>query len=249
MFFKCPFSRLLTLLLIAMLLLTLPAFAQWSDTSRSNLSILTSGDRGSQANAIAGVLHLDAVNNLDAFAAVYASRVNSDGETLSENGIARVEGGWGNDTVGVYGYAAAESNLEKATRSVRWGYYGRWFATENISVGAGNWAKNQADIEDVLGTDATAGASDGVSFGWELNINLELENFRTQLKLLPELTGKYIEAQLRPSYSASLGKFGDGEGIEVAWTINGLVDYISDADARGVEPLQWSYTAGINLLF
>ena len=95
----------------------------------------------------------------------------------------------------------------------------------------------------------TAGASDGVSFGWELNINLDLENFRTQFKLMPELTGKYVEAQLRPSYSAALGTFGDGEGVEVAWTLNGLVDYISDAETRGVSPLQWSYTAGINLLF
>ena len=243
----------LRILLIAILMvftfLLMPAFAQWSDTSRSNLSILTSGDRGSQTNAVAGVLHIDDVNNLDAYAAVYGSRVNLEGETLSETALARVEGGWGNDTVGVYGYAAAESNLEKATRSLRWGYYGRWFATENISVGAGNWAKSQADIENVLGEGATAGASDGVSFGWELNINLDLENFRTQLKLLPELTGKYLEAQLRPSYSASLGMFGDGEGVEVAWTLNGLVDYISDADSRGVEPLQWSYTAGINLLF
>ena len=246
MIFK--FSRLLMLILITTLMVS-PAFAQWSDTSRSSLSILTSGDRGSQANAITGILHVDAVNNLDAFTAVYASRVSAGGETLSENLLARVEGGWGNDAVGIYGYAAAESNKEKATRSVRWGYYGRWFATENISVGAGNWAKNQADIEDVLGDGAGAGASDGVSFGWELNINLELENFRTQLKLLPELTGKYVEAQLRPSYSASLGTIGGGEGIEVAWTINGLVDYISDASVRGVEPLQWSYTAGINFLF
>ena len=236
-------------LLIAILLVS-PAVAQWSDTSRSNLSILTSGDRGSQANAVAGVLHIDAINNLDGYAAIYASRVNSDGDTLSETLNARLEGGWGNpDTLGIYGYAAAESNLEKATRSIRWGYYGRWFATENISVGAGNWAKNQADIEDVLGDGAAAGASDGVSFGWELNIALDLENFRTQLKLLPELTGKYVEAQFRPSYSASLGKLGGGEGIEVEWTINGLVDYTSDADKRGVEPLQWSYTAGINFLF
>ena len=248
MLFKFSFTRMLILILITMLLI-LPASAQWSDTSRSNLSILTSGDRGSQANAIAGVLHVDAVKNLDAFAAVYASRVSADDETLSETGIARVEGGWGNDTLGIYGYAAAESNLEKATRSVRWGYYGRWNATKNISVGAGNWAKNQADIEDVLGEGAAAGASDGVSFGWELNINFELENFRTQLKFMPELTGKYIEGQLRPSYSASLGTIGGDEGIEVAWTLNGLIDYISDADARGVEPLQWSYTAGINFLF
>ncbi len=235
-------------LLIAILLVS-PAFAQWSDTSRSNLSIMTSGDRGSQANAVAGVLHIDAINNLDGYAAIYASRVNSDGDTLSENLNARLEGGWGNDTLGIYGYAAAESNLEKATRSVRWGYYGRYLATENISVGAGNWAKNQADIEEVLGEGAAAGASDGVSFGWELNVNLELENFRTQLKLLPELTGEYLEAQLRPSYSASLGKIGADEGVEVAWTLNGLVDYISDADTRGVSPLQWSYTAGINFLF
>ena len=59
-------SLVIAITLILISLLAPQVFAQWSDTSRSNLSVLTSGDRGSQTNAVAGVLHIDAVNNLDA---------------------------------------------------------------------------------------------------------------------------------------------------------------------------------------
>ena len=224
------------------------ADAQWADTQRNNVSILTSGDRGSQLNAIAGVYRIEK-DKFDGYAALYFARATADDETLSEVLNSRVEGGYSHNHLGIYGYIAGDSNLDKATRSVRLGYYGKWYMNRVVSLGVGNWAKTQADIDEVLGAGASAGASDGVSFGWEANINASHGNLSAQLKILPELTGEYLEARFTPAYTTSLGTIGNNNDIEVGITINGLVDYISDAKSRGASPISWSYSAGMNFLF
>ena len=222
------------------------AYAQFTDTSRSSLSIGLGGGRGNSAHSATGILKVEK-GNFDGYLAGFAERTHVEDTYEARTYIGRTEGGWNIKGWGGYGYFESEFNDDKNSFQNSLGYYLQAPAYHSerldVSFGAGNWVARTQDLES-LGIESY----EPVSVGWRVHAEVEMGNLLMLIEYLPEIKFDNYELRSKPHMSFDLGKLGDGD-VSVAFSISGVFSYKSNAEQFGVDRVQYSYGAGLDFLF
>lgn len=234
-------------LVAALAIFATPVYAQFTDTSRSSLSIGLSGGKGNSAHSATGILKIEK-GNFDGYLAGFAERTDVEDTYEARTYIGRTEGGWNIKGWGGYGYFESEFNDDKNTFQNSLGYYlqapvyhSEWL---QVSFGAGNWIARTQDLE-ALGIESY----EPVSIGWRVHTQVEMGNLLVLVEYLPELKFENYELRAKPHTSFSLGKIGEDGGVELTFDVSGIFSYKSNAEQFGVDKVQYSYTAGFGFLF
>ena len=239
-------TKLLPMLFAALLLIATTACAQFTDTSRSSLSIGLGGGRGNSAHSATGILKVEK-NNFDGYLAGFAERTYVEEIYEARTYIGRAEGGYRNiQGWGGYGYFESEFNDDKNLFQNSLGYYLQAPAYHSerldVSFGAGNWVARTQDLE-ALGIESYK----PVSVGWRVHAEVEMGNLLMLIEYLPEISFDTYELRSKPHMSFDLGEIGDG--VSIAFSISGVFSYKSNAEQFGVDRTQYSYGAGLDFLF
>ena len=239
-------TKLLPMLFAALLLIATTACAQFTDTSRSSLSIGLGGGRGNSAHSATGILKVEK-NNFDGYFAGFAERTYVEEIYEARTYIGRAEGGYRNiQGWGGYGYFESEFNDDKNLFQNSLGYYLQAPAYHSerldVSFGAGNWVARTQDLE-ALGIESYK----PVSVGWRVHAEVEMGNLLMLIEYLPEISFDTYELRSKPHMSFDLGEIGDG--VSIAFSISGVFSYKSNAEQFGVDRTQYSYGAGLDFLF